>query len=157
MQAMSPQAHRVAFVAVALVILAVAAYTQVTGTAARAEPSALSGTVHNYAPFSIAAVTVNGRWAGGGNAAVRAGEANSSGTVCCIEIDRQAATVAVDVTPATGAPFATHAKVLQPWPEMASYAIVHVLPNRKAVVEIVASDWFERPERLASLQAAADQ
>lgn len=77
--------------------------------------------------------------------------------MCCIKIDRQSATVDVAVKPATGAPFRIHAKVLQPWPEVASYAIVHVLPNRKAVVEIVASDWFERPSRLARLQAFAEQ
>jgi hypothetical protein len=108
------------------------------------EPALVSITAvtFNYSQEDLLRVSVNGKSAGSLVSPAKLGEVEGGGKyVCCIALSPAWESVEVLIRSADKADvvstYATQATVRQPWPKIASYAVFHVLPGRKVVIEVV--------------------
>lgn len=97
----------------------------------------LTGVVFNYDQTSYAFVRVNGKEVGGGlDAAKLGGYTGGGGGMCCNAIPVGAREVEVTLDPAKGNAITFSAPVEKWWPDAANYIVVHILPEKTAVVQI---------------------
>jgi hypothetical protein len=93
----------------------------------------VSGSFENFADESVVYIGLNGKWAG---SADRANQRKSTGggVVCCVPVDLNGSDAQVEVRLADGSSYTTPARLIQPVPEVVSYANIYLLPDRKAIV-----------------------
>lgn len=118
------------------------------GCAREPRQASLSAITYNYSDEDLAFVWINGKQAGVAKESVRPGDVNGGGIMCCINIPQGARQVEVNVMNAKEETFTVMAEIEQPWTKYASYAVVHVLPKRKIVVEISPGDSYPRKDLL---------
>lgn len=118
------------------------------GCAREPRQASLSAITYNYSDEDLAFVWINGKQAGVAKEAVRPGDVNGGGIMCCINIPQGARQIEVNVMNAKEETFTVMAEIEQPWTKYASYAVVHVLPKRKIVVEISPGDSYPRKDLL---------
>jgi hypothetical protein len=119
----------------------------------------ISATTFNYSPDYLLQVVVNEKAAGSLVKPAKPGEIKGSGVFCCISISPHWKTAEVSVR-AVGkdeiaSTYVVQANIRQPWPEIASYAVVHVLPDRQVVIEISPTYVIPEPGRLKDLEKFA--
>ena len=102
----------------------------------------ISATTFNYSPDDLIFVWINGKQAARGIDAAPDGKVKGGGKIfCCVSLPLNTKTAQVKVQPAANPPYTIEAPVYpQPWPEIVNYAVVHVLPNRKAAIEVVPAN-----------------
>ena len=127
-----------------------------TGCAKEPELVSTSATTFNYSQDSLLDVWVNGKSAGSLAKAAKPGEIKGGGVVCCISLSSTWKSVEVKVQATKGVEYTTQAPIRRPWPAIASYAVVHVLPGRKVVIEISPTYVIPEPERLKELEQFAE-
>ena len=125
------------------------------GCAREPELVSVSATTFNYSQDSLLDIWVNGKSAGSLAKPAKLGEIKGGGVVCCISLSPAWKIVEVKIQATKGVEYTTQAKILQPWPQIASYAVVHVLPGRKVVIEISPTYVIPEPERLDELEQFA--
>lgn len=101
----------------------------------------MTGEVYNYSQEPFASVKLNGKTVGTVVNEVKMGGATGGGGICCASMPLGATTAEVTLITAKGEPVTVTAPVEQWWPDLASSAIVHILPSRKVVVSIGPSTW----------------
>lgn len=106
------------------------------------ESVSLSATTFNYSQDDLLSVVVNGKSAGSLVDPAKLGEVKGGGKVlCCISLKPAERSAAVTIRAVKGDQsvysYTTEAEVRTPWPKIASYAVVHVLPGQKVVIEVV--------------------
>ncbi len=112
----------------------------------------ISATTFNYSADYLIDVWVNGKSAASLIKPAKSGQIKGGGGfLCCVVMSPAWKTVKVDVHLSTDEEYSVDAPILQPWPEVASYLVVHVLPGRKVVVEIVPGAAIPDPSRLDEL------
>lgn len=132
----------------AWVVAALALLPAMTGCAREPEPTNLSAITYNYSDEDIAFVWVNGKEAGVAKEAVKPGDVNGGGVMCCIKLIPGQRQVDVRVQTADDIYYTATAQIEQPWTKYATYAIVHMLPKRKIIVEIAPGFSFPRKDLL---------
>lgn len=113
------------------------------------EPQKLSmtGVVYNYTDKAVAAVRVNGRNVSAVMDGVEPGGVSGGAGACCVEINEGAAEAQVEVD-LGDASYSTQAEVEQWWPDLAHYAVVHVLPGKRVVIEVRSVETWPRQDLL---------
>ncbi|MBS1157254.1 MAG: hypothetical protein H6R07_3178 [Proteobacteria bacterium] len=101
----------------------------------------MTGEVYNYSKEGFALVKLNGKTVGTATKKAKIGEVTSGGGICCVSMPLGAATATVLLDPSKGEPVTVTATVEKWWPDLASSAIVHILPGRKVVVSIGPNTW----------------
>lgn len=116
----------------------------------------LSGIAYNYTDQTVVSVRVNGQEASSVMDGVHSGGVSGGAVVCCLELSNGAteAEVEVDLGLST---FTTKAKIEKWWPDLANYAVVHVLPGEKVVMQITPSSPLPRKDLLEAQQQALGQ
>ena len=116
----------------------------------------LSGIAYNYTDQTVVSVRVNGQEASSVMDGVHSGGVSGGAVVCCLELSNGAteAEVEVDLGLST---FTTRAKIEKWWPDLANYAVVHVLPGEKVVMQITPSSPLPRKDLLEAQQQALGQ
>ncbi len=122
------------------------------------EPKSLSltGIVYNYTDSAIAAVSVNGRNVSAVMDGVEPGGVTGGAGVCCAEIVDGAREAQVEVD-LGDTKYTAKASVEKWWPDLAHYAVVHVLPGKKVVMQITPSFPAPRKDLLEAQQMALGQ
>jgi len=95
----------------------------------------LTVVVFNYSQESFTTVWIEGSPERADWEAVRPGGYTGGGRACCSSFDPRLKNVELKIEPAEGEPYVIPAVVEQPWPKGANTLIVHILPQRKAVLE----------------------
>jgi hypothetical protein len=116
----------------------------------------ISISTFNYADQSVVNVTVNGKPAGNADRPKK-GEVTDGGTLCCVALSPRKGSATVVVTLADGSKYTTEAKIRMPLPEVASYAVVHLLPGQRALIEVFPTTPFNDIERLPELLKALEK
>lgn len=119
-----------------------------------AEQIVVSGIPYNYTDQTIFRVSVNGQDVRLLMDAVKAGGVSGGGVVCCIQIPEGATEAQVEVD-FGDAKYTTQAKVEKWWPDLAHYAVVHVLPGKKVVVEVRSVETWPRQDLMDQQLKAA--
>lgn len=97
----------------------------------------LTGVVFNYDQTTYLFVSVNGKEMGRGLDSVEQGAySGGGGGMCCNAVPVGATEALVTLIPVKGEPFTVTAPIEKWWPDAANYLVVHILPGRKAVVQI---------------------
>lgn len=93
----------------------------------------VAASFENFADESVVYIGLNGKWAGNAD---RANQRMSTGggVVCCVPVDLNGSDAQVEVRLADGSSYTTRARLIQPVPEVVSYANVYLLPDRKVIV-----------------------
>jgi len=120
-----------------------------------AKPISMTGIVYNYAQMDYAWVKVNGGTAGTGLQGVKPGGVSGGGGMCCVSIVDGATEADVLLEPANGQGEVVKAKVEKWWPDLAHYAVVHVLPGKKVVVEVRSVETWPRQDLMDQQLKAA--
>ena len=113
-----------------------------TGCAKEPELISITAVTFNYSQESVLDVWLNGKSAGSLLKPARLGEVKGGGGyLCCIALSPAWKSVEV-VIQAANKPdgvftYTAQATIRQPWPEIASYAVFHILPGKKVVIEVV--------------------
>lgn len=110
----------------------------------------LTGVVYNYSQETLIFVEINGKQAGRGIDEAKLGEVTGGGRMCCIQLSPAWSSVPVNITDADGKRHTVTAIIERPWPELAHYAVVHILPGRKIVIETRPSGVWPRMDLLES-------
>lgn len=118
-----------------------------SGCARGREEAGLSAVTFNYSADEIVFVRIGGKQAGVGIEAAKLGDVEGGGVMCCVSVPLHEAGIPVEVQTVSGTYMAT-AVIELPWPTYAHYAIVHVLPQRKIVIEVAATDVWPRQDLL---------
>jgi hypothetical protein len=123
-------------------ILALMLTISTAGCAKEPELVAITAVTFNYSQDDLLKLSVNGKSVGSLVSPAKLGEVEGGGKyVCCIALSPEWKSVEVEIRAANKADvvstFSTQALIRQPWPKVASYAVFHVLPGRKVVVEVV--------------------
>lgn len=120
------------------------------------EPQKLSmtGVVYNYTDKAVAAVRVNGRNVSAVMDGVEPGGVSGGAGACCVEINEGATEAQVEVD-LGDASYSTQATVEQWWPDLAHYAVVHVLPGKRVVIEMRSVETWPRQDLLEQQLTAA--
>lgn len=136
----------------ALLLLIVAA---LSGCGKR-EPQQISlmGIVYNYTDRAIASVRVNGQNVSAVMDGVQPGGVSGGAGTCCAEIPEGATEAAVEVD-LGDSKYVTQARIEKWWPDLAHYAVVHVLPGKKVVIEVRSVDTWPRQDLLDQQLKAA--
>ena len=116
----------------------------------------LTGIVYNYSEESIVDVRINGQGVGRATKA-KPGDVMGGGRTCCFDLPVGTKQVEVRLEPAIGDGFTTTATIEKWWPDLAHYGVVHVLPGRKVVMEIIPSGPLPRKDLLEAQQRALGQ
>lgn len=113
------------------------------------EPKKLSmtGVVYNYTDKAVAAVRVNGRNVSAVMDGVDPGGVSGGAGACCVEINEGATEAQIEVD-LGDASYTTQAKIEKWWPDLAHYAVVHVLPGKKVVMEVRSVETWPRQDLL---------
>ncbi|WP_158635264.1 hypothetical protein [Luteimonas cucumeris] len=130
-----------------LLFAAMAWLPAISGCAREPEQASLSTTIFNYSDEHLAGVWMNGKHVGFGEDAVKPGDVNGGGAMCCIKLTSGLREVDVKVKTVKDT-YTARAQIEQPWTKYATYAIVHVLPKRKIIVEIAPGMSFPRKDLL---------
>lgn len=111
------------------------------------QPVSISATTFNYSSDYLIDVWVNGKSAASLIKPAKPGEIKGGGGfLCCVDLKPANRTVEVKVHLPDETFYTVQAPVFpQPWPERASYAVVHVLPQHKILVEVTTE--FPIPNR----------
>lgn len=118
-----------------------------SGCARGREESGLSGVAFNYSADEIVFVWIGGKQAGVGIDAAKLGDVEGGGVMCCVAVPLDERVIPVEVQTVSDT-YTTNAVIEQPWPKYPHYAIVHVLPQRKIVIEVAATDVWPRQDLL---------
>jgi hypothetical protein len=113
----------------------------------------MTGIVYNYTDKAVAAVRVNGRNVSAVMDAVKPGGVSGGAGACCTEIAEGAGEAEVEVELADSK-YTARAKIEKWWPDLAHYAVVHVLPGKKVVMQITPSFPAPRKDLLEAQQKA---
>lgn len=113
------------------------------------EPKQISmtGVVYNYTDKAVAAVRVNGQNVSAVMDGVAPGGVSGGAGACCAEINEGATEAQVEVD-LGDTKYTTQAKIEKWWPDLAHYAVVHVLPGKKVVIEVRSVDTWPRQDLL---------
>lgn len=113
------------------------------------EPKKISmtGVVYNYTDKAVAAVRVNGRNVSAVMDGVAPGGVSGGAGACCVGIEEGATEAEIEVD-LGGASYTTRAKIEKWWPDLAQYAVVHVLPGQKVVIEVRSAETWPRQDLL---------
>ena len=122
-------------------------------SAVKPQQVSLTGIVYNYSEDAIVFVRINGQGVGRASEA-KPGDVMGGGRMCCFELPVGAKQVEVQVKPAGLDPYTTTATIEKWWPDLAHYGVVHVLPGRKVVMEIIPSGPLPRKDLLEAQQRA---
>jgi len=120
------------------------------------EQIVVSGIPYNYTDQTIFRVRVNGQDVRLLMDAVKAGGVSGGGVVCCIQIPEGATEAEVEVD-FGDTKYTTQAKIEKWWPDLAHYAVVHVLPGGKVVMQVTPSFPSPRKDLLEAQQRAMGQ
>lgn len=101
----------------------------------------MTGVVYNYSQESFPTVKLNGKTVGTVINKVKVGGVTGGGGMCCVAIPLGATSAEVTLMDVKGQPITVTATVEKWWPDLASEAIVHILPGRKVVVSISPMTW----------------
>lgn len=103
----------------------------------RAVVGGLNGVVFNYDQTSYVSISVNGKEMGRGLDAADLGSyAGGGGSMCCNAVLAGATEAVVTLIPAEGQPLTVTAPIEKWWPDAAHDLVVHILPEKKVVVQI---------------------
>jgi hypothetical protein len=122
-----------------------------------AKPISMTGIVYNYAQTDYAWVKVNGGTAGTGLQGVESGGVSGGGGMCCVLVAHGASEADVLLEPAVGQSMVVKARIEKWWPDLAHYAVVHVLPGGKVVMQITPSFPSPRKDLLEAQQRSMGQ
>jgi hypothetical protein len=127
-----------------LVAAAIAVTLSSAGCAKQPELVSVSAVMFNYSDEYLVDLTIGDKQAGSLGKPDKLGEVRGGGKViCCISLSPKWKTVEVAVRAAkqdqVGFAYVVNAEIRQPWPEIASYAVFHVLPGHKIVIELVST------------------
>ena len=118
-----------------------------SGCARGREEAGLSAVTFNYSADEIVFVRIGGKQAGVGIDSAKLGDVEGGGVMCCVAVPLDKGVMPVEVQTVSDTYTAT-AVIEQPWPKYPHYAIVHVLPQRKIVIEVAASEVRPRQDLL---------
>jgi acylphosphatase len=107
----------------------------------------VSGVPYNYSDQTVLAVRVNGQSVSLVMKAVKPGGVSGGGVICCIDLPDGATDAQVEVD-LGDSKYVTQAKIERWWPDLASYAVIHVLPGRTVVIEVRSVDTWPRKDLL---------
>lgn len=97
----------------------------------------MTGVVYNYSQETFVLIKLNGKTVGTGTDKVKVGDVTGGGGgMCCTSMPLGATKAEVALTTAKGEMVTVTAPVEKWWPDLAEYAVLHLLPGRKVVVEI---------------------
>jgi hypothetical protein len=114
----------------------------------------VSAIPYNYSEQTVVAVRVNGQSVSVLMKAVKPGGVSGGAVTCCIDISEGATEAQVEVD-LGDSKYTTQAKIERWWPDLAHYAVIHILPGRTVVMEVRAVDTWPRDDLLEKqLQAA---
>ena len=117
------------------------------------ETLSISATTFNYSQDYLIDVFVNQKAAASLIKPAKLGEVKGGGGfICCVSLSPAWRKVPVVVKLPNGIEYIVNAPIRQPWPSVASYAVVYVLPDRRVMVEVVAGFPIPDPSQLAELQ-----
>ena len=139
------------FLQLALVMLLLAALSSCG--AKQPKLISISGIPYNYTDQTVFRVSVNGQGIRVLMDGVKPGGVSGGGVVCCIQVPEGASEALVEVDLGS-AKYTTHAKIEKWWPDLAHYAVVHVLPGKKVVMQITPSFPAPRKDLLEAQQKA---
>ena len=124
-------------------LLLVATLTLSTsGCAKEPELNSITAVAFNYSQEYVLDIWVNGKSAGSLLKPAKLGEVTGGGKYqCCIALSPKWKSIEVDLRVGnkteSGLLYKVQASIRQPWPSVASYAVFHILPGKKVVIEIV--------------------
>lgn len=101
----------------------------------------MTGVVYNYSQEGFASVKLNGKTVGTVVNKAKIGDVTGGGGMCCNSMPLGATTTEITLITPKGEPVTVTAAVEKWWPDLASSAIVHILPGRKVVVSIGTKTW----------------
>ena len=119
-----------------------------------AKPISMTGVVYNYTDKAVAAVRVNGLNVSAVMDGVDPGGVSGGAGACCAQIKEGATEAEVEVD-FGDAKYTTQAKIEKWWPDLAHYAVVHVLPGKKVVVEVRSVEAWPRQDLMDQQLKAA--
>jgi hypothetical protein len=133
---------RLAWASILRLAMVLIAGVSTTGCAREPELTSITAVTFNYSQESVLDVWVNGKSAGSLLKPARLGEVKGGGGyLCCIVLSPAWKSVEVVIRAANKSDgvftYTAQATIRQPWPEIASYAVFHVLPGKKVVIEVV--------------------
>jgi len=137
-----------ALVWVATGMLAIAMMSLSVGCTAEPRARALTASAYNYSDEYINFVWVNGKQAGVTLDPARPGDVTGGASMCCIQLAPEWKSVEVHVQLPDDVEYTVQAQIEQPWPEYPHYAVAHVLPGRKIVVEVMPTSPAPRKDLL---------
>lgn len=107
----------------------------------------MTGVVYNYTDKAVAAVRVNGRNVSAVMDGVEPGGVSGGAGACCVGINEGATEAEIEVDLGDTS-YTTRAKIEKWWPDLAHYAVVHVLPGKRVVVEVRSVETWPRQDLL---------
>lgn len=152
-------AHSMPLLAVLLSKLVFTLWSLVTLSACgvrESEKIGLSGIAYNYTDQTVVSVRVNGQETSSVMDGVQSGGVSGGAVVCCLQLSNGATDAEVEVDLGLSK-FTTKAKIEKWWPDLANYAVVHVLPGGKVVMQITPTSPLPRKDLLEEQQQALGQ
>jgi hypothetical protein len=107
----------------------------------------VSSVPYNYSDQTVLAVRVNGQSVSLLMKAVKPGGVSGGGVICCIDLPEGATDAQVEVD-VGDSKYVAQARIERWWPDLANYAVIHVLPGRTVVIEIRSVDTWPRKDLL---------
>lgn len=108
----------------------------------------LSGIVYNYSQEGYVSVKINGKSISSVLKKVMPGDVSGGAIVCCFSFPLNTKNIEVELEPSLSDSFKIIASVEKWWPDLSHYAVVHVLPGRKVVIEIRSAYTWPRRDLL---------
>ncbi len=100
------------------------------------ETVALSGMVYNYSQEGYVRVKINGHLVGATAEKVDPGGVSGGGVTCWCRLPIGISQIEVELEPSTSDGYKTTATIEKWWPDLAHYGVIHILPERKVVIEV---------------------
>jgi hypothetical protein len=116
---------------------------------------AVSAMTVNYSEEYLIDVSVGGKKAGSLSKPAKRGQVTGGGVYCCVSLPPNTPTTAVQIR-SVGSDGVEKTYVIQaiiklPWPEIANYAVFHMLPGHRVVIELAPGYVIPDPGRLEEL------
>lgn len=119
---------------------------------AQPENISLTGVVYNYSQEGYVSVKINGKRVGSSAKKVEIGEVSGGGGACCFNLPAGAKEIEIELEPSVSNGYKTIAKIEKWWPDLAHYGVVHILPGRKVVMQVIPSAPRPRKDLLEARQ-----
>lgn len=117
----------------------------------------LTGIVYNYSEEGYSSVRIDGQMIGSRAPKVEPGNVSGGGSTCCFDLPVGVNEIEIFLKPSLSDGFTTTARIEKWWPDLAHYAVVHILPGRKVVMQVTPSAPLPRKDLLEAQQRALGQ